>query len=62
LVPRRVRDFKCSRITNKYYRDTKHPSSEIEALIWIDESGEIVSIDAKKHEFSLFINLYWDIQ
>jgi len=58
LVPR-VRDFKCSRITNKYYLNVRqNTSSEIEALIWVGESGKIVSIGAKKHEFSLSINLY----
>jgi len=34
---------------------TKHPSSESEALMWI-EFDEILSINAWEHEFSLSIN------
>jgi len=61
LILRRVRDFECSRIINKYYLNVrqKHPSSEIEALTWICPVNEIVSTYARKHES--FIGVLNDI-
>jgi len=39
-----------------FKRVTKHPWNESEALMLLNESDEILSINAREHKFSLPIN------